>query len=576
MRRTWIIGVLLMLVIVCQGCAKKIYYPVVSSFIGNPEFFKYKKIAVFPFSDAPNSTNSGKIIQGLTAQIFSKYGFEVIEKRLSADSEIDDSRTLEIGRSLGVNAIVTGEVIQFKTLQKKGGTSYLPIYGIMVPIEGKEWQDNYVSLSFRVIDVETGKLIYSGSGNYERGLTDPPQKLAEYIISSILTNWLETPGKCGYQYEREDGTIIEIIKNSPAEKAGLKKKDRITKINGKDFTDITKESIFAQSKTFWGLPGEKIIIEVLREGENKKFEIIRAGKPLSSYSYNYEVEKPKPLGKKILYQSTPKDERLSPHSLGQRWAVIMGVSNYQDTRIPSLRYASTDAQAFYDWIVSSEGGKYAPSRVKLLIDQEATGSNIKNALFTWLTQAIAEDIVTIYFAGHGSPNNPNSPDNLFLYPYDTQYDNVAATGFPMWDIETALKRFIKAKKVIVVADACHAGGVGQPFDVAMRDVRGVGGIANPIATGLQSLSKVGDGICVISASGEKQLSKESQEWGGGHGVFTYFLLKGLKGEADYNQDERVTLGELIPFLSEQVRRETKNTQSPIVAGKFDPALGIGN
>jgi uncharacterized caspase-like protein len=145
----------------------------------------------------------------------------------------------------------------------------------------------------------------------------------------------------------------------------------------------------------------------------------------------------------------------------------------------------------------------------------------------------------------------------------------------MWDIETALKRFIKAKKVIVVADACHAGGIGQSFDVATRDVRGVGGIANPISTGLQNLSKVGDGVCVISASGDKQLSKESKEWGGGHGVFTHFLLRGLKGEADYNEDERVTLGELIPFLSEQVRRETRNTQSPTVAGKFDPALGIG-
>jgi hypothetical protein len=270
-----------------------------------------------------------------------------------------------------------------------------------------------------------------------------------------------------------------------------------------------------------------------------------------------------------------QDEPIYTGVVGVRWAVIIGISGYQDTRIPSLRYASADAKAFYDWIVSPEGGKYAPSRVKLLTNEQATGKNIKDALFTWLKQAIDEDVVTIYFAGHGSPNDPESPDNLFLYPYDTQYNNVATTGFPMWDIETALKRFIKAKKVIVVADACHAGGVGQPFDVAQRGDRGVGGIANPIATGLQNLSKVGDGICVISASGDKQLSKEGQEWGGGHGVFTYFLLKGLKGEADYNKDERVTLGELIPFLSEQVRRETRNKQSPTVAGKFDPALGIG-
>jgi len=255
-----------------------------------------------------------------------------------------------------------------------------------------------------------------------------------------------------------------------------------------------------------------------------------------------------------------------------KWAVIIGISNYHDTRIPSLRYASADAISFYNWLISPQGGKYAPSQVKLLLNEESTGKNIKNALFVWLKQAIEEDLVTIYFAGHGSPESPDSPDNLFLFAYDTQYDNIAATGFPMWDIETALKRFIKAKKVVVIADACHSGGVGQSFDVARRAARAIK--VNPISSGLQNLSKIGDGVCVISASDDKQFSQEDTKWGGGHGVFTYFLLEGLKGKADYNEDKNITLGELIPYLSEQVRRATQNAQSPTVAGKFDPALNI--
>jgi uncharacterized caspase-like protein len=143
----------------------------------------------------------------------------------------------------------------------------------------------------------------------------------------------------------------------------------------------------------------------------------------------------------------------------------------------------------------------------------------------------------------------------------------------MWDVETALKRFIKAQKVVVIADACHAGGIGQSFEIARRAGRGIE--VNPINTKLGNLSKIGDGVCVISASDHKQFSQESQKWGGGHGVFTYFLLQGLKGEADYNGDANVSLGELIPYLSEEVRRATNNTQSPTVAGKFDPALSIG-
>ena len=208
----------------------------------------------------------------------------------------------------------------------------------------------------------------------------------------------------------------------------------------------------------------------------------------------------------------------------------------------------------------------------MLLDKNATGRNIKDALFNWLRQAIEEDIVIIYFAGHGSPDSPDTPENLYLLPYDTQYDNIATTGFPMWDVETALKRFIKAKRVIVIADACHSGGVGQSFDVCRRSTRGIG--VNPISTRLEQLSKIGKGVAVISASGDKQTSQEGNQWGGGHGVFTYYLMEPLNGKADYNQDRKVSLGELIPFLSEQVRRATRSSQSPTVSGTFDPALAI--
>jgi len=306
------------------------------------------------------------------------------------------------------------------------------------------------------------------------------------------------------------------------------------------------------------------------------------------HSVDYHLEKLSSVGavlasgktfepKSTSTSAPPVGEKQKPTSVhqavGQRWAVVIGISRYQDTRISLLRYASDDAKSFYKWLISPSGGQYAPANVKLLLEQDGSFKDIRDALFVWLKQALEEDVVTIYFAGHGSPDSPDSPENLFLLPYDAQYDSIATTGFPMWDIETALKRFIKAKKVIVIADACHAGGVGQPFDIARRANRGLK--LNPISTGLQRLTQVGDGICIISASDDNQFSQESKNWGGGHGVFTYFLLQALTGDADYNEDKRVSLGELIPYLSEQVRRETRNAQCPTVAGKFDPALSIG-
>jgi uncharacterized caspase-like protein len=257
----------------------------------------------------------------------------------------------------------------------------------------------------------------------------------------------------------------------------------------------------------------------------------------------------------------------------QHWAVVIGVSDYADSRIPSLRYANADARVIYDWLVSPDGGRYAPAHVKLLLDRDATGVSIREALFNWLRQAIEEDVVLIYFAGHGSPDSADTPNNLYLLPHDARYQSIASTGFPMWDIETALKRFIKAKRVIVVADACHSGGVGEGFDVARRAVDAAP--ANQIMRGLQGLTVVGPGVVVLSASDEKQYSAEGPMFGGGHGAFTHYLLEGLRGAADYNQDGRITLGELIPYLSENVRRATHNAQSPTVAGRFDPALSIG-
>lgn len=260
--------------------------------------------------------------------------------------------------------------------------------------------------------------------------------------------------------------------------------------------------------------------------------------------------------------------------VAQRFAIVVGISRYRDSRIPPLRYAAADAKAFYDWLVSTGGGRYAPDHVRLMLDGQATAAGIREALFVWAKQAIEEDMLTIYFACHGSPESPDSTENLFLLPYDTDYDHIAATGFPMWDIETAMRRFITARKIVVIADACHAGGVGAGFGDTRR---GVGVVeVGLVSSGLQSLSAVGDGVAVLTATGADQMSQESTQWGGGHGVFTHSLLVGLGGEADYNEDGQVTLGEMIPYLSETVRRETRNAQCPEIAGKFDPALTIAH
>jgi tetratricopeptide (TPR) repeat protein len=264
----------------------------------------------------------------------------------------------------------------------------------------------------------------------------------------------------------DDGiNIVKVEKGSPASLAGLKPGDIMTNFGGNNLSGITTEK-FVKEIVRKAEFGSEAIVQIKRDGLYLEKKVTVGITP-----YMAKTDKDRKHRDNLVKREESKK--------GVRWAVIIGISNYQDTQIPSLRYAASDAKAFYNWAISPDGGKYAPSQVKLLLDENATGVNIKKALFEWLRGALIEDMVTIYFAGHGSPESPDSQNNLFLLPCDTQYSSIATTGFPMWDIETALKRFIKAKKVVVIADACHSGGVGLSFDIARRSNRGIK--VNPIS-----------------------------------------------------------------------------------------------
>ncbi|MGO9139152.1 MAG: CsgG/HfaB family protein [Syntrophales bacterium] len=191
------------------GCAPRQIYPTISNYVGSRDFSKYRNIAVLPFADAPGAPHSGQIVQGLASQKFAQRGFVVVERarlnsvlgeqQLSLSGLIDTTQAIRIGKLLGVNAIVLGEVGQYTTQERHTDTIYFPIFisgqNTNIPIPGKQWTESFVSVSLRAIDVETSRLIYSGSGQYERGLSNPPQQLAEFILSDIIAGWIRDPAQ---------------------------------------------------------------------------------------------------------------------------------------------------------------------------------------------------------------------------------------------------------------------------------------------------------------------------------------------------------------------------------------------
>ncbi|MEX1140595.1 MAG: caspase family protein [Bacteroidota bacterium] len=246
----------------------------------------------------------------------------------------------------------------------------------------------------------------------------------------------------------------------------------------------------------------------------------------------------------------------SPKNLGpQRWAVIVGVSEYGNRGIPALKYADRDAEALAAFLQTPEGGGFDADHMRVLVNKDATLSNLREAMIDFLQQAIDKDLVVIYFAGHGAPD-PTRPQNLYLLTYDTDPSRLGTTAFPMWDIQTVVSRQIAAKKVVVLSDACHSGGIS--VDVATRGLDVTS--SNPINQYLAELARTKDGMVVFTASAAGEVSQEFPELG--HGVFTYYLLEGLKGAADTNNDLLVTVNELMGYVEEQVKRKTRGAQNP--------------
>jgi uncharacterized caspase-like protein/WD40 repeat protein len=239
----------------------------------------------------------------------------------------------------------------------------------------------------------------------------------------------------------------------------------------------------------------------------------------------------------------------------QPWAVVVGVSEYANKAIPSLHYADQDAQAFADFLQRPEGGGIQQDHMRLLTNKNATLANLKEALVEFLSQAIDKDLVIIFFAGHGAPD-PARPSNLYMLTYDSDLSRLGTTAYPMWDMQTLLTRQLTAKRIVVFSDACHSGGISAEF--ATRGVNTPE--SNLINQYLADLARAKEGIVMFTASAAGEVSQEFPELG--HGVFTYYLLEGMKGEADLNNDYTVTINELMQYVEDQVKRKTKGAQNP--------------
>ena len=257
------------------------------------------------------------------------------------------------------------------------------------------------------------------------------------------------------------------------------------------------------------------------------------------------------------------DAPASGGALPQVWTFAVGVSSYRESAL-NLQFAARDAEEIDRFFASPAGSAVPASRRVLLTDAAATRAEILGS-FEKMTRLLSKnDLLVVFLAMHGVVTDRG---DLYFAAHDTTSTNVRGTGLADTDIEQAV-RDADVKHVLFLADTCHSGGVG------LSGRRGVGAMeAHRL---LASLADAKPGIAILSASRGAELSQEDARWGGGHGVFTHFVLAGMSGAADENHDQLVSVSELYDFVYAHVKDATSGGQHPELKGKFDNAMPVAS
>lgn len=231
------------------------------------------------------------------------------------------------------------------------------------------------------------------------------------------------------------------------------------------------------------------------------------------------------------------------------YALIVGVASY--LHMPSLKYTDDDAYQLYAFLKSPEGGALKDEQISLLIDDAATGEAIREELSSLASKTGENDILWVYLAGHGLEGSflPGDFDGRQgQMPYD--------------DILDMLK-LSSAKHKLLVADACHSGSMlvsaRSPWSEALSQF-------------YSSFAEVDGGTAIMTSSKKQETSLEYS--GLRQGVFSYYLIQGMKGGADVNGDKMITMEELKTYVIREVRLYTQNAQNPVISGDYNPEMPV--
>jgi hypothetical protein len=230
----------------------------------------------------------------------------------------------------------------------------------------------------------------------------------------------------------------------------------------------------------------------------------------------------------------PRTNISKPDALG----VVIGIESYQ--YVPAATYAYNDAEVVREYLAQTLG--FSKERVKLVTNTKATQAEFDRLLGAggWLARNVVKgkSDVIVYFSGHGIPEVESGQVGLLPFDVDPNY----SIGFALDKLYRNLGS-LGARSVTVFLDTCFSGQ-SREKKLLLANARGI--VVAPKQTGIPK------GISVMTAATSSQISGPLKKME--HGLFTYYLLKGLGGKADANKNGGITVGELASFTSREVKR----------------------
>ena len=250
-------------------------------------------------------------------------------------------------------------------------------------------------------------------------------------------------------------------------------------------------------------------------------------------------------------------------------ALVIGIANYQHIhKLPPS--VLKDAQDIYSLLVDPRHCGYPPDGVQLLLDGQASQAAIRQALADLAEYSDPEAMVLIYLSSHGGRIESEPYSGEYLLPVDTVYtsaQSLAETAISGAELTAALRE-VPARKLVVIFDCCHAGGIGQPKDATAPKL-------DALPESYYEALVAGRGRAILASSRSTEVS-----WilpGAANSLFTHHLLAGLRGGIP-GEDGLIRIFDLFEYLQPRVTADEPN-QHPIFKAEleenFPVALYLG-